>query len=172
MSKRVPYRFRTDIDVESLDGILTNFLRSKNAAITEKEKVIGATRAYWLPFALKEKGEYSDEQLKQYARAAIYKLRMHINYLAENFGLLDEGEQAISNDKFLSTKSLMPRQPATAEKLTSVLAPPASKNKLGALDLVEQVEPCFTSSTETQAEYTPDDFIYHQDDDTFQEMFS
>ncbi|WP_341531423.1 hypothetical protein WKK05_37580 (plasmid) [Nostoc sp. UHCC 0302] len=172
MSKRVPYRFRTDIDVESLDGILTNFLRSKDAAITEKEKVIGATRAYWLPFALKEKGEYSDDQLKQHARAAIYKLRMHINYLAENFGLLDEGEQAIESEQFLSNYSLMPRQKTNIERLTPEVAVTITNAKQKMLEQAEQTEPCSTSSSETRTEFTPVDFIHHQDDDSLQEMFS
>jgi len=172
MSKRVPYRFRTDIDVESVDAILTNFLRSKDTVITEKEKVIGATRAYWLPFALKEKGEYSSEQLKQHARTAIYKLRMHIDYLAENFGLLDEAEQTISDDNSFSTKSLMSPEAVTPERLTSELSPVILKDKPTILNTPKQVESCLTSSRETQVEYTPADFIHHQDDDILQEMFS
>ncbi|MBW4617730.1 MAG: hypothetical protein KME21_31975 [Desmonostoc vinosum HA7617-LM4] len=140
MSKRVPYRFRTDIEAQSLDSILTDFLRSKNAVITEKEKVLNATRAYWLPFALKDRGEYSDEQLKHYARTAIYKLQMHINYLAENFGLFHDGEQAMSLDEPLGVHTSRQRPLLSIQQTPTIESHPHQTTNTSLPDLENQVE--------------------------------
>ncbi|WP_341531997.1 hypothetical protein WKK05_40620 (plasmid) [Nostoc sp. UHCC 0302] len=157
LNKRVEYYFRTAFGIGGMTEVLGDFLKNRDALLTEKEKVIGAVSAFWLPFALMHKGGYSEDYLKQCAREAIYKLTLHINYLAESFGL-EVGEQVIPGHtrKTQGRKSTL--NSSSKEQLSiSVASKP---------DLVNQ------EATEAIVEYTPQDFIHNQDDDTFQEMFS
>ncbi|MBD2166475.1 hypothetical protein H6G04_18935 [Calothrix membranacea FACHB-236] len=85
---RTEYRCRLAIEAHSHNTALINFLKMKKVLhFNEKDKVLSALSAYWLPLALKEDGSYSDEELADCARSAIYKLRLHINYLAATFGV-------------------------------------------------------------------------------------
>ncbi len=92
MSKRIDYRFRALIPVGSADEALVKYLRSKDLEVSEKNMVLWAAAAYWLPLAFQKSGCYSAGQLKQSARTAIYKLRQHIIFLAQTFGLENELE--------------------------------------------------------------------------------
>jgi hypothetical protein len=85
---RTEYRCRLAIEADNHSTALINFLKMKKVRnFSEKDKLLSAISAYWLPFALKEDGSYSDEELMHCARSAIYKLTLHINYLAETFGI-------------------------------------------------------------------------------------
>lgn len=83
---RVEYRCRITLEPEELNIALISFLKQK-VNISEKDKVLSALSGYWLPFALRENGNYSQEQLKYYALSAIYKLKLHIALLSETFAL-------------------------------------------------------------------------------------
>lgn len=159
LKKRVEYYFRVALGIGGMTEVLADFLKNKDTLLTEKEKVIGAASAFWLPFALMHKGGYSDSYLKQCAREAIYKLRMHINYLAESFGLDARELWVMPTQHIVQTQghiSKLDSQPK--EQL------PTSSNEKPDLMLVPPAE--------AQMEYTAQDFIHHQDDDAFQEMFS
>lgn len=140
---RIEYRFRTYLDGEQLNIALANFLKKKSTDFTEKDRVFSALSAYWLPIALKDEGTLSDQQLKQYARNAIYKLKLHISYLVETFGLEDI-ELPMS-----ATKKVQLQQPATIS-----------------------LEPDESSFEEQDLSVSDSkDLIYHDDDSTFQQMF-
>ncbi|MEA5566647.1 hypothetical protein [Anabaena sp. UHCC 0399] len=63
---------------------LIKYIKQSND-ISEREKVLSALSGYWLPFAVKADGNYSEQEVKQSARNAIYKLNLHITYLFEVF---------------------------------------------------------------------------------------
>ncbi|MBA3920220.1 MAG: hypothetical protein H0X31_00355 [Nostocaceae cyanobacterium] len=81
------YKFVAAVDIYNDEHILVQFLKNKKDGITEKDKVFGATTAYWRPFAYRITENCSERELKQYARTAIYQLQQHINYIARSFGL-------------------------------------------------------------------------------------
>lgn len=86
MSERLQYRF--SLKKEPTNMALINFLRQDDET-GARDKLLSALFSYWLPFALKADGNHSELELKQYARYAIYKLKLHIAYLGEEFFLDD-----------------------------------------------------------------------------------
>ena len=105
MSNRIDYRFRTLVNADSQDAVLIKYLRSPDPEFTEKDMILWATSAYWLPLALREQGSCSVQQLKQSARTSIYKLRQHINYLAQTFGLESEVAEIPTSSPLFQAKS-------------------------------------------------------------------
>lgn len=163
MGKRIDYRFRALISVGSTDEILVKYLRSKDLELSEKNMVLWAAAAYWLPLALQKNGCCSNGQLKQSARTAIYKLRQHINFLAQTFGLENELEVsmigAISSLAELETTAIGEMN-AKAEQIedesVNNLAAPLLEHK----DLEQPVSPSETTQ-----------LLHHNDDKTFEALF-
>lgn len=86
--QRIDYRCRISMNKEPLSVALIKYIKHSND-ISEREKVLAALSGYWLPFALRADGSYPEWELKQSARNAIYKLKLHIAYLSEAFVLED-----------------------------------------------------------------------------------
>lgn len=86
--ERIDYRCRISMNKEPFSVALIKYIKQKND-ISEREKVLSALSGYWLPFALRADGSYPDWELKQSARNAVYKLKLHIAYLSEAFLLED-----------------------------------------------------------------------------------
>jgi hypothetical protein len=76
------YRFQTKVRRDSSNEILTNFLKEKDGELTEKEKVWWAISAFWLPIALKESSDYSQQEIARYGLAAIQRLQEQIAHLS------------------------------------------------------------------------------------------
>jgi hypothetical protein len=76
------YRFQTKVRKDSSNEMLTNFLKEKDGELTEKEKVWWAVSAFWLPIALKESSDYSQQEIARYGLAAIQRLQEQIAHLS------------------------------------------------------------------------------------------
>ena len=95
MGKRIDYRFRALVGADSLEAVLVDYFRSKDADINEKDMVMWANCACWIPLAQKkrqEQGVCSQAEFKQSGRISIYKLLQHIYLLAHICGLEEELE--------------------------------------------------------------------------------
>lgn len=149
MGKRIDYRFRALIPVGSMDEILVKYLRSKDLELSEKNLVLWAVAAYWLPLALQKDGCCSNAQLKQSARTAIYKLRQHINFLAHTFGL--EAELETTAIRGISPKP----EPIEDESVHN--------RAVELLDLKDTQPPA--------AQLETSQLLYHSDDKTFEALF-
>ncbi|MCC5640018.1 hypothetical protein LC593_30155 [Nostoc sp. CHAB 5844] len=82
--ERIDYRCRISMNKEPSSVALIKYIKQSHD-ISEREKVLSALSGYWLPFAVKAEGNYSKDEVKQSARNAIYKLRLHIAFLTEVF---------------------------------------------------------------------------------------
>jgi hypothetical protein len=52
-----------------------------------KEKAATATRAFWLPFAYRHSGNYSEAELRDLAQQSIWQMEAQIQHLREEFDL-------------------------------------------------------------------------------------
>jgi hypothetical protein len=158
LKKRVEYYFRVAVGIGGMTQVLADFLKDRNTLLTEREKVIGAAAAFWLPFALLHKGDYSKADLQRCAREAIYKLRMHINYIAETFGL--------ENPKDVFNTPVMPYSPLYSDTNGSQGLSQTSSS------VNETINPISQQASSTEVEYEQKNLINHHDDDTLHEMFN
>jgi hypothetical protein len=78
-------RFIFEPDRHSPNGITFTWLIHKT--YNGKEKAVTATRAFWLPFAYRDRGNSSEAELRELAQQSIWKLEEQIQYLRESFGL-------------------------------------------------------------------------------------
>ena len=154
MPNRIDYRFRAVFRADSQEAILVKYLRDKNSEFSEKDMILWATAAYWLPLALKQQGSYSAQQLKQSARTSIYKLRQHINYLVQTFGIEAE-VSAMVMESALPQANRIWSEPLSEQPIEEALQPPPS------------TEAPFQSTIDSEVE----NLLHHQDDKSFQEMF-
>lgn len=158
MPSRIDYRFRAMVNADSQDGALVRYLRSRDSEFSEKDMVLWATAAYWLPLALREQKNCSTQQLKQSARTSIYKLRQHINYLAQVFGL--EGE--------VTEIGALPKVQADSNYSKPVDEPVAELTKTEASN---QPELFVRAAPEISTDSEIPSLLHHQDDETFQTLF-
>ncbi|WP_414756124.1 hypothetical protein [Anabaena sp. CCY 9910] len=150
MDKPIEYRCRIALEAQESNKALVNFLKTKETlAFTERDKVFSALVPYWLPFAMRNAG-CSEEELKQCAKNAVYRLKLHISYLAESFGLDLE-------DVVL--------QPATSTKPIA----PVTKTPKVDIDLQPSTAPEVSSDT-SQSDL--EQLIHHEDDGTFEGLFN
>lgn len=160
MPNRIDYRFRAVVNANSQDGVLVKYLRSKNPEFSEKDMVLWATSAYWLPLALREQGSYSALQLKQSARTSIYKLRQHINYLAHVFGLEGEVSAATISSPLLQANSSSSQ--------------PDGSSAISLSETEEPNQPRLSTTKDAEMASTDSEMpslLHHQDDETFQTLF-
>jgi 23S rRNA A2030 N6-methylase RlmJ len=78
-------RFIFEPDRHSPNGITYTWLIHE--AYDGKEKAATATRAFWLPFAYRDKGNSSEAELRELAQQSIWRLEEQIQHLREAFGL-------------------------------------------------------------------------------------
>ncbi|MBD2503893.1 hypothetical protein [Anabaena azotica] len=144
-NKPIEYRCRIALEPEDFNSALVQFLKAKDSkAFTERDKVYSAVAAYWMPFAMRNAG-FTDDESKQSAKEAVYRLTLHIRYLAQSFGLeLEEATPQLSSN----SKSL----------------PSLTKDE----DFEDSIESLSTSESEDVSEPS----IHHDDDSAFEEMFS
>ncbi len=70
------------------DGeILRWIINHEDGLRVGKEKGTEALRAFWLPLARKENGNFSPEQLQNAAKMAVWRLQEQIYYLQSTFNL-------------------------------------------------------------------------------------
>lgn len=148
-NKPIEYRCRIALEPQEFNDALVKFLKAKDSkAFTERDKVYSAVAGYWMPFAMRDAG-FSEGESQQCAKESVYRLILHIRYLAQSFGL-DLSEDA-SGLQFTTPKS------------NSSIMPKTAKDDIDDFDLSTQQE---VSNSQ------PLNLIHHDDDGTFQELFS
>lgn len=78
-------RFIFEPDRHSPNGITFSWLIHKTYG--GKEKAAIATRAFWLPFAYRDTGNYGEADLKEMAQQSIWRLEEQIQHLRAAFEL-------------------------------------------------------------------------------------
>jgi hypothetical protein len=78
-------RFIFEPDRTSPNGITYSWLI--HDAYNGKDKAAMATRSFWLPFAYRHSGNYSEAELKDLAQQSIWQMEAQIQHLREEFGL-------------------------------------------------------------------------------------
>jgi 23S rRNA A2030 N6-methylase RlmJ len=121
-------RFIFEPDRASPNGITYSWLIHKT--YDGKEKAATATRAFWLPFAYRDKGDASEAELRELAQQSVWRMEEQIQHLREAFGL--ENSQAIAQE--LSSSPT----PSEAESSTWS-ASFAAKSETGLLDEFSEV---------------------------------
>lgn len=145
MSERIDYRCRISMNKEAFSIALLNYMK-QDSDTSERDKVLPALFGYWLPLALKADGNYSELELKYYARNAIYKLKLHIAYLSEVFFL---------EDFPVGSPTIIPVKPMVQEIVSNV---PGSK-------MVDE------SLIEPKRSKSSVDLLHYEHDSTFEKMF-
>jgi hypothetical protein len=78
-------RFIFEPDRTSPNGITYSWLI--HDTYNGKEKAATATRAFWLPFAYRHSGNYSETELRDLAQQSIWQMEAQIQHLREEFEL-------------------------------------------------------------------------------------
>lgn len=78
-------RFIFEPDRTSPNGI--NYFWLIHDTYNGKEKAATATRAFWLPFAYRHSGNYSEVELRDLAQQSIWQMEAQIQHLREDFEL-------------------------------------------------------------------------------------
>ncbi len=86
-SEQVNFVFRHQPKKSSKSGLLLSYINADGADMTRSERVMRPLAAFWLPFAYQHCSKASRDELQQLARAAVYQLKLHIQYLEDSFGL-------------------------------------------------------------------------------------
>lgn len=162
MGKRIDYRFRAVVGADSPEAVLVDYFRSKDADLDEKDMVMWANCACWIPLAQKkrtEQGICSQAEFKQSGRISIYKLLQHIYLLAHICGLEEELE-------VVPTLRLQNQQSSTH----AASFPPSDREQT-----IEK-QPSLEDSSSTPEEGVAvisqnHELLHHSDDGTFQSMF-
>jgi hypothetical protein len=76
------YRFQTKVKIDTVNKVLTSFLKNKDGDLTERERVLWAVSAFWLPLAMQESGNYTRQEITLHGLSAIQRLQQQIAYLA------------------------------------------------------------------------------------------
>lgn len=116
-------RFIFEPDRSSPNGITYAWLIHRT--YKGKEKAATAARAFWLPFAYRDSGDYSETELKELAQQSIWRMEEQIQYLRESFGLestpalVGESssvpESAVNSPPPVTNVDLFPAKPATTK---------------------------------------------------------
>jgi hypothetical protein len=110
-------RFIFEPDRHSPNGITFSWLI--HSTYGGKEKAATATRAFWLPFAYRDNGNYAEAELKELAQQSIWRLEEQIQHLQEAFGMEAAGRSAISKTLPPSTfPAVTTPPPATSVEAT------------------------------------------------------
>jgi hypothetical protein len=131
-------RFIFEPDRHSPNGITFSWLI--HSTYGGKEKAATATRAFWLPFAYRDNGNYAEAELKELAQQSIWRLEEQIQHLQEAFGLEATGRAAIAKTLSPSTFPVVTAPPPatgveTAPMPSAVESPTSSafRNQDGTL---------------------------------------
>lgn len=78
-------RFIFEPDRNSSNGITYSWLIHN--AYDGKEKAAAAARSFWMPFAARDSGKFSETELRELAQQCLWRLEEQMNYIRENFDL-------------------------------------------------------------------------------------
>ena len=84
-TKKSRVRFIFEPDRASPNGVTFHWLIHR--AYGGKNKAASATRAFWLPFAYKDSGDFSETELKELAQQSVWQMEEQIQHIRETFEL-------------------------------------------------------------------------------------
>lgn len=87
-------RFIFEPDRNSPNGLTYSWLI--HTTYDGKEKAASATRSFWMPFAARDSGKYSEAELQELAKQCIWRLEEQIQFIRENFGVDVPARQIIA----------------------------------------------------------------------------
>ena len=93
-------RFIFEPDRNSPNGITYSWLIHN--AYDGKEKAAAATRSFWMPFAARDSGKFSDVELRELAQQCLWRLEEQMNHLRDNFDLEVPNRPAIASPSALT----------------------------------------------------------------------
>lgn len=76
------YNFKAKVKINSVHEKLISFLKEKDGDSNERERVLQALSAYWLPLALIESNSFSEKEIALYGLAALQRLQQQITFLS------------------------------------------------------------------------------------------
>lgn len=85
--ERINFRPCFNPKASSCNGVLVSYLQQGNGVSDGKEMLLQAARAFWMPFAYEESGQFTAEQVRQVALSACDALEQHICYIRQSFNL-------------------------------------------------------------------------------------
>ena len=129
-------RFIFEPDRASPNGITYTWLIHK--AYDGKEKAATATRAFWLPFAYRDKGDASDSELRELAQQSIWRMEEQIQHLREAFGLENTGRPSADTSAPAIAQEI-PASPSSSEAISTWSANLAARSETGLLDEFSEV---------------------------------
>lgn len=122
-------RFIFEPDRNSPNGITYSWLIHN--AYDGKEKAAAATRSFWMPFAARDSGKFSEAELRELAQQCLWRMEEQMNYIRENFDLDLPSRVAPPSTSALNPSTI--ENPATADSPSD---PQASEDQFyGDLDL-------------------------------------
>ncbi|MBD1845693.1 hypothetical protein H6F89_20235 [Cyanobacteria bacterium FACHB-63] len=83
-----------------------------------KEKAASATRSFWMPFAARDSGKYSEAELQELAKQCIWRLEEQIQFIRENFGVDVPARQVIASPPATSSTAENGAGSSTSEPQT------------------------------------------------------
>lgn len=88
-------RFIFEPDRNSPNGLTYSWLI--HTTYDGKEKAASAARSFWMPFAARDSGKYSQVELQELAQQCVWRLEEQIQFIRENFAGVDvPARQALS----------------------------------------------------------------------------
>lgn len=87
-------RFIFEPDRNSPNGLTYSWLI--HTTYDGKEKAASATRSFWMPFAARDSGKYSEAELQELAKQCIWRLEEQIQFIRENFGVDVTARQVVA----------------------------------------------------------------------------
>ena len=130
-------RFIFEPDRASPNGITYTWLIHK--AYDGKEKAATATRAFWLPFAYRDKGDASEAELRELAQQSIWRMEEQIQHLRETFGLENAVRPSTADSSSPVIAQELSASPSSTEATSTWSASFTAKSETGLLDEFSEV---------------------------------
>jgi hypothetical protein len=127
MSKRERIILRIDVDLNSIEGQVLNFIKDESA-LTSKEATMRALKAFYLPWVLE--GKQSQEKARAIAKTMIEELQYRVFQIKQRFlpeEVIPFVETIISENRTTSipgkSQTLEASLPTTVEQMQDELDP-------------------------------------------------
>jgi hypothetical protein len=130
-------RFIFEPDRASPNGITYTWLIHK--AYDGKEKAATATRAFWLPFAYRDKGDASEAELRELAQQSIWRMEEQIQHLRETFGLENTVRPSVADSSGQAIAQELSASPSSTETASTWSASFTAKSETGLLNEFSEV---------------------------------
>ena len=105
MSERANFVFRYQSSPLSKYDILFQYINEQKET-SKKDFLLPCLSSFWMPLAYASCSDISEEQIKQEARYCIYKLKLHIQFLEDRFGINNNNSYLVPSEGIKNTNSI------------------------------------------------------------------